>query len=540
MDVLRKLWSWMRGRVADGKGAARLWAALLAILVLAGGIWMIHADRRQDMVPAMDARLTGRKLSAAVELLEGRGIACIAEQGQVLVPPHAVMRARKLLAEEGLADDLDRQFEQFIVGDDLWATQAQNEKRWQAAKMATLSRLIGNFPSVRRAVVLFEPGRGGKLGRSGIKPTAAVHVSLADSSEMTARLVAAIADTVAGSIANLNREDVCVVDSRGPSYRAGDETLAAEEALALRRRLEGHYERKIAGALAHIRNLTVAVNLGQGRQPRRTGVVLAVPRSYFHAIAADHQGHWAEGIAGVVASESDRIRQMVMSLIGGLGAADVTVDCYYDVPAVGLAGEDDDRSDSAAGGIWPAAASWAPLPLAAGGAFCWWVLIRRRRRRRLVARRVALPDTRAVSAEPDSAALPADGQGERVAAPPLAFLADVPDEDLLWLLGAEQAQTIALVVSKVGYDRAATVLAALEPHRQEQVIKRLVGLGKVDPETITAVAQSLAAVAGRYCAGGASLSWGPGFFRRVVGWLMRSEGTKISEKLGSLQGLRVI
>ncbi len=207
---------------------------------------------------------------------------------------------------------------------------------------------------------------------------------------------------------------------------------------------------------------------------------------------------------------------------------------------MGLAGEDDDRSDSAAGGIWPAAASWAPLPLAAGGAFCWWVLIRRRRRRRLVARRVALPDTRAVSAEPDSAALPADGQGERVAAPPLAFLADVPDEDLLWLLGAEQAQTIALVVSKVGYDRAATVLAALEPHRQEQVIKRLVGLGKVDPETITAVAQSLAAVAGRYCAGGASLSWGPGFFRRVVGWLMRSEGTKISEKLGSLQGLRVI
>ncbi len=234
MDVLRNLWSWMRRQVAAGKGAVRLWAALPAIPVLAAGIRMIYADRRQDMVPAMEGRLAGRKLSAAVELLEGRGIACIADQGQLLVPPQAVMRARKLPAEEGLADDPDRQFKQFIAGDDLWATQARNEKRRRSAKMASLSRLIGNLPSVRGAVVLFEPGRGGKLGRCGTKPTAAVHVSLADSSEMTARLVAAIADMVAGSIANLSREDVCVIDSRGPSYGAGDETLAAEEALACR------------------------------------------------------------------------------------------------------------------------------------------------------------------------------------------------------------------------------------------------------------------------------------------------------------------
>lgn len=354
--------------------------------------------------------------------------------------------------------------------------------------MAKLSWLIGNFPAVRKAVVLFEPGKASKLGRPGTKPTAAVHVSLAHSSEMTARLVAAIADMVAGSIANLSREDVCVIDSRGRSYRAGDESLAVAEALASRHTLEEHYERRISGALGYIRNLTVAVRLDEGPQPACTGVALAVPRSHFQAVANDNQGPAAGDVDAAIVSESDRIRQAVISFIGGLGAADVTVHCYRDVPPAAAAA-DDNHSVSASGVLWSAGRPWASLLLAAGGAFCWCVLIRRRRR--AAARRVAQEDNQPASAEANGAAPATGGENQRDSAHPLAFLADVPDEDLLWLLGGEQAQAIALVVSHLGYDRAAVVLAGLQPERQEQVIRRLVGLGQVDPQTVAAVAESL-------------------------------------------------
>ena len=490
MDVLRNLWSRMTSLVAAGKGARLLWAGLLAILVVAGGVWMIWPGSRDDMVPAMDGWLAGQRLSAAVELLEGRGIVCGTDGGQVLVAPEAAARARNLLAAEGLADDRGPQFEQFIGGDDLWTTQAQSLKRWQAAKMATLSRLIGSFPSVRSAVVLFEPGKDGKLGRSGTKATAAVHVGLADSSEMTAPLVGAIADMVAGSIANLDRQDVCVIDSRGRSYRAGDESLAAAQAVARQRRFEEYYERKIAVALAYLGNVTVAVHLDEARQPKCTGVALAVPRSYFRAVAAGDEGPVANDIAGVIASESDRIRQMVMRVVGGLDAANVTVDCYYDVSAPPVA-KIDDHGTSAAGGAWPAARSWASLLLAVGGAFCWWVLIRRRRRR--VAGQVVLPETQPVLGEADGAAPAGGGEDQREAAHPLAFLADVPQEDLARLVEGQEAQSIAVVVSLVSRERAAAILAALEPQRQEQVIRRLVGLGEVDAATTAAVAESLAA-----------------------------------------------
>ena len=242
MNVLETFWSWMRAQVAAAKGPARLWAALLAALVLAGAIRMLHAERRQDTVPAVDRRLTGRRLSAAVELPERCGIACRTNQGQVLVPRKAAMRADRFPADEGFVDD--QQFEQFIVGGDLWTTKAQSDTCRRVAKMATPSRLIGKFPSVRRAVVLPEPGRRSDLRRRGTKPTAAVHAGISDSVEMTSRPVAVIADMVAGSIVGLERRDVRVIDSRGRRYRVGDASPtrdprgpAAEEALARRRRM---------------------------------------------------------------------------------------------------------------------------------------------------------------------------------------------------------------------------------------------------------------------------------------------------------------
>ena len=76
--------------------------------------------------------------------------------------------ARAVLAYEGMTrGDQAAALEQAAGDEGIWQTGQQNERRWQAAKMATLSRLIGQFPSVRAATVIIEPSADRTLAHPG-------------------------------------------------------------------------------------------------------------------------------------------------------------------------------------------------------------------------------------------------------------------------------------------------------------------------------------------------------------------------------------
>jgi hypothetical protein len=110
---------------------------------------------------------------------------------------------------------------------DIWQSQAQQQRQWLLGQMSTLSRLLSEFPAIERAAVIIEPGRPGGLGRQGVAPKAAVNVRLADGHPMTAELLAAIADLVAGAVGGLDRQAVRVIDARGASFSLA-EPLAVE------------------------------------------------------------------------------------------------------------------------------------------------------------------------------------------------------------------------------------------------------------------------------------------------------------------------
>lgn len=75
--------------------------------------------------------------------------------------------------------------------------------------------------------------------------------------------------------------------------------------------------------------------------------------------------------------------------------------------------------------------------------------------------------------------------------PPFGFLHETQDEQILSLLTGEQPQTISLVMAHLSSDRAARLIARLDPDVQVEVLRRMVDLEETDPEILHEVERGL-------------------------------------------------
>ena len=74
---------------------------------------------------------------------------------------------------------------------------------------------------------------------------------------------------------------------------------------------------------------------------------------------------------------------------------------------------------------------------------------------------------------------------------PFAFLEDFQGDQVTLLLKDESSATAALVLSRVSPKAAAAALAAMDPHKRLDTLRRIGHLGKVDAEVIERVAAAL-------------------------------------------------
>ena len=485
MNVLKNLWAKAGGRSDTANAARRMGVWLLVVVIAFTVVWFIAAAGSEKMVavfPSSVDRLSGDDLSTAVEMLRSRGIDCRADNGRILVGAQFATQGRDVLVEAGFGGDKIAQgdqfsnFSKFAAAGDIWATQAQSDKRWQAAKMATLSRLVGNFPSVSSAVVIFEPARRAGLGRVGTKPTAAVNVHLKPSARMTGQLVAAIADLVAGSIRGMKREEVCVVDGCGRSYRVDDSLLAEEQAIAQKRATEDYYENKISSALAYIRALTVSVEADASKAGKCKSVRLAVPRSYFQTDAD-------------IKSQSAQIRQIVGGIIGLAATKNIIVDCYRDTPAPPAVASD---SDTSAWTPWLIGGSITAIVF--GWVLCCLALVRSVRRTR---RRVEIPP--AVAMATVSGLLDSAESSPSPGAFMFEDIVDAPPDRLRTALCPMEPQTIAVSLLSAESELAAKVFRSLPYLRARRVRRQIKQMGPVRLTDVQS-AQQYVATAVRQCA----------------------------------------
>jgi len=497
MSVMKNRLRRLSGKIGSMGRSTRLVAGLLVLLAVIGGIWLVRAAGRPAMIAVTDGRLVLADVRAAGELLERRGIGSRTEGGRLLVPAENLDQARALLIDEGLlAGESAKSFQELAGQNDIWRTEAQNAKRWQAAKMATLSRLIGSFPAIRSATVILEPGSPRKLATPAVAPTAAVKVGLKDGRQITPELVAAIADLVAGSVTGMARKDVRIVDDGGRSYRAGDESA---DGGAIRpaelRAAEAYYDQKVRAALHYIDGVIVSVHVRSGGVAAgRPSVAVSVPRSYLLAICRAGVGEnmrlddrqLEEATAGQLA----KIQRTVMRVIGADEASDIAVDWHHDIPAAASAADrvvstgNDATGNDRYGGVLAGSCLAAGLCLAAVA-----VLRRRRgaKRTRQVPGHPGAPDG---ARQGDVATADARGVGESEL---FAFVGKLQAEQLVAALEDENPQAVALVLTHLGAAKAARVLALLPGHRQAQVARRLAGLADMDQNVLREVSRGLAA-----------------------------------------------
>jgi len=491
-DRLRQL----SGKIGSMSRSTRLVAALLVVLAAVGGVWLAGSRGRSAMTAVEDGRLVLTDLPAARSLLERRGIASRAEGGRLLVPDDRLQQARTLLIDESLlARDAGESFQDLAGDNDIWRTEAQNARRWQAAKMATLSRLIATLPAVRSATVILEPGEPRKLGRPRVAPTAAVKVRLEKDRQITPELVGAIADLVAGSVTGMAREDVRIIDDGGRSYRAAQESAVAGAAsLSELRAAEAYYEQKIRAALHYIDGVIVGVHVRPGGGAAgRPSAAVTVPRSYLLTVCRAELGGRAniddQQLEAAAAGHLARIQRTVMRVIGTDEADDAAVDWYHDVPPVssradGVASTGHEATNYRNGLVLAGSCLAAGLCLAAAAVL--------RRRRRAKGTRQCQPPPGAPDGGPqgDVAAADAHQAGESEL---FAFVGKLQAEQLVAALQDENPQAIALVLRHLGAAKAARVLAMLPEDRQAQVARRLADLDEVDQNVLREVSRGLAA-----------------------------------------------
>jgi len=471
------------GRLAGMDARSGVLVVAMVALTLGGGAWLVCESLAPDPPASAVQGLTGPQLRRARDLLRREGVAFEIRDGKLHVPEDQVRRVGKLLLEDDLAGGRAKSdFEELADEAGLWRTGAQNQRRWQARKMAELGRLIAQMTPVASASVLFEPGTGRTLGAPPQPATAAVKMTLAEDHHISPTLVVAIAELVSGSVAGLAVQEVRIVDDAGVSYRAEADTLA----LARRNAAEAFYRQKIHAALHYISGLAADVQMGKASAGRRVRAWVSVPSTYLQD---------ACGPAGRTETDPARLREAfgrqlaaiqrsVMRVLETTTAQDVMITWHHKAPA----GQAAPKHKAAA--YW-LRAGLAVVAIGAAGVM-GLVLLRRRRRApedplRLEAPLAASPSH---EASDEDRKVSADVPG---AAQEFRLPTGADREALVKDLDREHPQTLALILAHLPPEQAAEILAHMPADRRVEAAGRMADLGQIDPQVVAEITAELSA-----------------------------------------------
>jgi len=198
----------------------------------------------------------------AIEQLNTAGIpySFDANGRAILVPADRVHDARLRLAAEGFTADKTVGFELLDQDQGLASSQFLENARYRRGLEGELARTISSLVAVRSARVHLAIPKESVFVRDQRQPRASVFLDMVSGRMLEADQVAAIANLVASSIADLDVRDVTVVDQRGRLLNTRD---ADEDVVLAARQLE--YSRSIEATLLNRVNSILQPVVGLGR-----------------------------------------------------------------------------------------------------------------------------------------------------------------------------------------------------------------------------------------------------------------------------------
>lgn len=260
MDFARKYWTTIRAQAESLPLTSKLLiGALVVILLGVAGLGVLYAGKAQT-VPI--SAFAGTRSEEVMARLGVAGIDAELKNGAVYVPAGQQMDAIALLAREELLSDNASSAFSAVTGNP-WETDAQGDRKHLLATQAYLSAVAGKFGGVRSAeVIIALPERRG-FGRSSVRPSASVTVTTSGNGGVDKHLVASLAGLVSGAVAEMQPQDVVVLDARqGRQHKVDDpDDLVPTEVIELVNHQEQYHRKKIEDMLRHIPGVIVAVKV---------------------------------------------------------------------------------------------------------------------------------------------------------------------------------------------------------------------------------------------------------------------------------------
>ncbi len=241
--------AWLRGMF--GEGAVRK-AALGVGLLMAAGVGFALFLWSQDPVEyrTLYGELSSQDATKILEVLDGRGITVQFDErtGEIRVPPEHVHRARIFLASEGLPRGTGFGYEMLERDTGFGVSEFLEHARFDRALETELARSIETLRGVRSARVHLDAPQESVFVRDRRKPRASIVLQLDQERRLSEGQVEAIIHLVASAVADLDHENISVVDHRGRLLTAEESPADAAQTaqqFEFTRRLEERLQQRV-------------------------------------------------------------------------------------------------------------------------------------------------------------------------------------------------------------------------------------------------------------------------------------------------------
>ncbi len=262
MQFLNRSWAQVRSFMGKLSIAERwLMVALLVLGVLA--VYIVLTMVGKPEMTAISGFASDRQ-GEVLARLQQSGIAAEDRNGVILVPTGQQIDTLVILQRSDLMNaNTSAAFDDLITKQNPWMTDRQNQQAFLVAKQKVLGLVLGKMAGVRNAEVILSVPEDKGFGRTSIRPSAAVNVTMQAGKRIDKPMVEAIAGLVAGAVAGMKAQEVTVVDAlagRQYTVKSGMDQWPSET-MELVQQLEDYKRHQIQEVLGYIPGVIVAVNV---------------------------------------------------------------------------------------------------------------------------------------------------------------------------------------------------------------------------------------------------------------------------------------
>jgi|GEM_PF-2183512 len=273
MERLRRQIDEITARLKLLSVSQRVAIAMCAAMVMVSLFWLMQWSTVPEMALLLDRNFTYEELDAAEEALRASDVTYEIRGNRVFVELSQRHNALRLLHRaEALPDGSLYDMQTVVSNQNPFLAPEARAYSQNYATGNELAKIIATSPFVEKASVILNQKTRRRLGGRSDMPTASVAITLNERTEMTEEMVDGFAKLVSGAVAGLKPHNVFITDTRtGRSYNVPHpDDIASFDVLGVQKKREAYLQSKIAGILAYIPGVRIAVSVELETSKRTT------------------------------------------------------------------------------------------------------------------------------------------------------------------------------------------------------------------------------------------------------------------------------